>query len=356
MSNSGNNNNGTASNGGSSNEGAMSRKRHLVEAYEDAKRAMWKLEEAIRWIKDDGDHEAPKIIAGVPEVERLSEFMGDVRAVDVSADGKMVIVASGRGIWIIDREHYTVKPIKVDGNLIYALKFIPGKPLAVAAVGITLMLVNLIKGEPLSYLGPNNRQVLDIAMSRDGRTAITGQINGRVTSWDLTDMKENWSRIVFAGETQALAITDDEQHVWCGSLLSTMYKLSMKTGEVCQHVPLSGAVFSLAAVPGTNDIIVGHFSEFEIFDSSQNKIVNCKESYVGMNTCLTKSGDIMLATKGNLIHAICMKPPRTTAAVYSGHTGEVTSIVIMPDDEHFVSGSSDGTVRLWKLPKRADKV
>lgn len=357
MSNSGNNNNGAGRNGSSSNEGAVSGKLQLEVAYEDAMKVMWKLGEAIRRIKDDGEHEPPTIPAGVPEVERLSEFMGDVRAVDVSEDEKTVIAASGNGIWIIDRERKTVKPIKVDGNLIYALKFIPGRPLAIAAAGRGLVLIDIAEGKPLDFFGPKkDRDVTQIAVSSDGRTAIAGQTNGRVTSWDLADMKENWSTAVFAAETLALAITRDGQHVWCGGMLDTIYKLSMKTGEVCQHVSSSGAVFSLAAVPGTNDIIVGHFSEFEIFDSSQNRIVNCRESCVGMNTCFTRSGDIMLATKGKEIHAIRMKRPRTTAAVYLGHREEVNSLTILPDDEHFVSGSSDGTVRLWKLPRRADKV
>ena len=34
---------------------------------------------------------------------------------------------------------------------------------------------------------------------------------------------------------------------------------------------------------------------------------------------------------------------------YRGHTGDVLSLRILPDGRHFISGSADGTLRIWSL-------
>ena len=149
-----------------------------------------------------------------------------------------------------------------------------------------------------------------------------------------------------------LAITDDQQHVWCGSCCYTVYKLDMKNGDVIRAVETAGRVLSLAAVPRTNNVVVRHASMFEIVGDCKYEIARCANSKASDNICVTNGGDILLVSAGNLIHAFYMDNLKKPASVYSGHTAEVISIVIMPDDEHFVSSGEDGTVRLWKLQKR----
>jgi WD40 repeat protein len=36
---------------------------------------------------------------------------------------------------------------------------------------------------------------------------------------------------------------------------------------------------------------------------------------------------------------------------FEGHTGEVTSVAFAPDGLHVLSGSTDQTLRWWRLPK-----
>src|SRR5207248_3291182 len=50
--------------------------------------------------------------------------------------------------------------------------------------------------------------------------------------------------------------------------------------------------------------------------------------------------------------AIVIDSQRERLFVGIGHTALITSIVISPNERFLLSGSNDGTVRLWALPKR----
>ena len=44
-----------------------------------------------------------------------------------------------------------------------------------------------------------------------------------------------------------------------------------------------------------------------------------------------------------------MRPAGRSAAVLTGHTGEVTAVAVAPDGSWLASGSRDGTVRIWDV-------
>lgn len=49
---------------------------------------------------------------------------------------------------------------------------------------------------------------------------------------------------------------------------------------------------------------------------------------------------------------MCCRQHANVAGTLSGHASWVLSVAFSPDNEHFVSSSSDQTVRVWELSSR----
>ena len=49
------------------------------------------------------------------------------------------------------------------------------------------------------------------------------------------------------------------------------------------------------------------------------------------------------------LHSITCRSNGSLIATLSGHTSWVLSVAFSPDNEHFVSGSSDRTVKVWEV-------
>lgn len=68
-------------------------------------------------------------------------------------------------------------------------------------------------------------------------------------------------------------------------------------------------------------------------------------------SALSPDGKTFLCSQGNGEIRLRDTATGKTISVFKGHTGAVTALNFSPDDQTFLSGGEDGTVRLWSLTK-----
>jgi WD40 repeat protein len=160
-------------------------------------------------------------------------------------------------------------------------------------------------------LGSHSSWVTSVAISADGRYAISGSLDKTVKLWDLATGKETRT---FSGHTdciQSVAISADDRYVISGSKDKTVKLWDLTTGkEIRTFSGHKDKVNSVAISADNRYIISGSFDNtVKLWDLTSGKEIR----------------------------------------TFTGHSNIVYSVAISADNRYIISGSGDGTIRLWDL-------
>jgi WD40 repeat protein len=153
--------------------------------------------------------------------------------------------------------------------------------------------------------------VRSVAISLDGRTALSGSSDETLELWDLATGKELRTLTGHTDEVKSVAISPDGRTALSGSDDKTLKLWDLATGkELCTFRGHTKAVTSVAFSPNGRNALSGSDDKtLELWD---------------------------LATGKEL---------RTL----TGHADRVKSVAISPDGRTALSGSVDKTLKLWDL-------
>jgi WD40 repeat protein len=225
-------------------------------------------------------------------------------------------------IWVWDlTSGDVVQKLAGHENTVVALAVSPdGRRALSADVNGIAILWDLGSGKEILRFDSQGEGFNDIKFLPDGQTALTTSSEG--TLWDLTSGKairhikwdSRWvSTVVLSPDGQTIYSTSDDNtvHLW-----------SAATGEpIATYQPFAdGLLNSLAISPDGSKLLVGRaFDDYEPIEPRDGTIALVD----------AKTG----ATLFNL----------------KGHTAEIVSIVFSPDGRYALSGSKDKTERLWEV-------
>jgi WD40 repeat protein len=327
-----------------------------------------------------------------------------VTSVAFSPDGRYIITASADmtlRLWELkDKE---LKYFVGQGRGVNSVVFSPdGQHILTGSMDGTVNLWDLQGNRLKSFndLGPG---VAAVAFSPDGRYVVTGFKEGTVWLWDLTG-KEVWAIKGGKFEISAVVFSPDGGKILTGSYDKTarLWDLNGKGLQVFKGHKhrVTSAVFS----PDGQYILTGSYDktanlwdaggkELQVFKGHNNFVTSVAFSPDGKYV-LTGSfdqtarlwdlkGKELTVFKGHedIIHSVTFSPggqyvltgsaDKTARVwdlqgnqiqVFRGHEGAVRSVAcklnwghkfsgtdISRDDQYVLTGSSDGTVRLWKI-------
>ncbi len=225
-----------------------------------------------------------------------------------------------------------------------------GKLLAIAA-GSTIFLLNVDDYNTLLYQLDATDIITSMAMSKNQEWIVSANRDGTITIWSV--LKGDLIQILQKDENSinCIAISFDDLWIasggennliciWCAKTSTLLKTLEGHTDEI-KSIAISHDNKWLASGSEDKTIRIWNIVEGTLIHTlyeHTNWINSVAISYNDRwlaSSCLDYTIRIWNTRNGNLLHVLV------------GHTGSVDSLVISPNDDWLASGSTDKTIRIW---------
>jgi WD40 repeat protein len=202
-------------------------------------------------------------------------------------------------------------------------------------------------------LAGHTDQVRAVAVTPDGKRAVSGSDDGTVRVWDLAARRE---QAVLTGHTdwiRAVAVTADGARAVSGSDDGSVriWDLNARREEAAL-TGHTGEVFSVAVTPdGKYAVSGGGDWTVRLWDlaAGREQAILTGHSRPVWSVAVTPDGKYAVSGSGDRTVRLWDLAAEREQATLAGHTGEVFSVAVTPDGKRGVSGGSDGSVRVWDL-------
>lgn len=266
----------------------------------------------------------------------------------------MLASAHGDGTIRLWRDGASGSPQVLSGHtdVVSALAFHPnGTILASAGRDLTVRLWDVATGQEIANLGGHSGAVRDVAFSPDGTLLASASEDGTVRLWDVATKQVQRTLNVDNARALTVAFSTDGSLVasggWSGQVRlwrvsdgANVRNLELHSEEI-RSLDFSPDGTTLASSSTDNTMILWRYATGEtIFTLNGQRDV----FVVNFNAdgTLLASG-----TRGNLIQ-IWDVASGTELKTLTGHGGWVLGLGFSPDGSSLISGSGDGSVRLWR--------
>jgi WD40 repeat protein/DNA-binding SARP family transcriptional activator len=319
----------------------------------------------------DGDVRLWDLLDGA-EVRRLEFSRSDTggASIDLSPDGRWALTGFGNGdilLW----DYATGEEIRcLQGHreMIFAgAHFRRDGRTAVSASGDiwarttdnTVRLWDLETGAELHQFAGHTRKIWELALSEDGRYAVTGSQDGTVRWWDLEARTGRVLRDFSPLAIVSTAISPDGLYVLVGPGMGSSarpnYALRLIDAgngrELRRFTGHNEAVAALAFSPdGYYALSGGNDKLLVLWDVATANIVHLLEGHTSSIAAVAFSPDGRLALSASNDRSVILWDLRTGSAIrrYAGHDAAVVGAVFTADGKRLVSVSVDGWVREWR--------
>jgi WD40 repeat protein len=204
-----------------------------------------------------------------------------------------------------------------------------------------------------------------MALSPDGKKAVSGSWDGAVRLWDIETCKVVTKWMGHTDIVWSVCWSRDGRRVLSGSRDGTARQWEVENGETMPE-PIENILASIetgheqvwAVVYSPDMTLIAtsgwdgpDASSIKIWDAKTGKLVATLKGHTNIVVCLawTKNGKTLISASVDSSIRIWNTTNWQQTAVLDGHTSSVSGIAISPNGRFLASASEDKTVRLWNL-------
>jgi WD40 repeat protein len=281
------------------------------------------------------------------EILALAVHNGPVQSVAISADGRRVVAGgsapnnpSGQAVW------------DPGGGKVLRQRATPS-----GSVVAPLLVWDAKTGRLLRSLKGHGAPVLSVAISADGKQAVSGSQDGTAKVWNAETGRELHT-LKHNTEVVSVAVSADGQRIVTGSTQGVKV-WDGRTGTAIRTLtPPGGAIISSVAVSADGKHIVSGGLQLQVWDADTGQHKRTLHGHIGTTLCVAISADgkkvVSVGAGGirgsEVSEAIKVWDAATGQDVLTLRAphGVATRAAISADGQRLVSGGWDRIVRVWQ--------
>jgi WD40 repeat protein len=219
----------------------------------------------------------------------------------------------------------------------------------------TLKVWNIESGQAVHTLLGHESAVLAVAVTPDGRHVVSGSANGILMVWELASGRKVHTLEGHRHRVTAVAVTPDGQHAVSGSYDKTLMIWDLARGGVVRiSEGHESAVLAVAVTPDGRYVVSGSADGIlMIWELASGRVVRtlagCEEGVYAV--AVTPDGRYVVATMGvfdEMLNVWELASGRAVHSLYSDDS-RLNTVTVTPDGRYAVSGSCGGTLKVWEL-------
>jgi WD40 repeat protein len=256
--------------------------------------------------------------------------------------------------WLPDynrSEPSLIKTLECHPHVVYAVAVTPDGKKAITGSGDqTVKVWDLETGENTKTFQSNQSTVFAVAVTPDGKRAITGSYDKTVRVWDLETGENTKTLQGHTHPVEAVAVTPDGKRAISGCRDNTVRVWDLETGENTKTLEYLGLVQAVAVTPDGKKGIIGDDYRLIIWDLETNTNKTLKGHKKSIHAVVVTPDGQRVIT-GSYDKTLIVWDLKTCEQIKTieGYIREISSLDVTPDGKRAIIGGRDNTVRVWDL-------
>jgi len=262
-----------------------------------------------------------------------------------SADGKRIAFTADR-IRVIDVASRAEVWAQASSGLVRSMAY-AGDSQLVLAYPYLISVQDLEKKVEARSIKPASGSITALVVSRDGKKLIAARSDGALVTWE-GDAEPKVEKDAAPATTAMILSPDGRKIAIAASRERSIRVRDLSTGEEKKWAAALSTGLSLAWSPDGTRLASISADTITIWDAAEGKELHALKIPQGAVTCVAFLGDGSRLASGGTDKSIRLWNVKdgSAAGELAGHLERVTSLAALPDGR-LLSGSSDGTVKIW---------
>lgn len=236
---------------------------------------------------------------------------------------------------------------------VYAVAVTPdGKRAISASADATLKIWDLSSDKELFTLQGHTHYVYAVAVTPNGQLIISGSEDGTLKVWDLETGAEQRTLAGLDGPVRAVAVTSDGQRVIGTSVARALGIWDLESGTEILIIPGAGG-YAVAITPDgaqvIAEVIAARRSGIKVWDLESGAELRTLASHEYTITALavTPDGQRLISASGDTLKVWDLENGNELYSIH--HPSHIYALAVTPDAKRLISASDYSTLRVWDL-------